>query len=351
MRGLATLGLMAATLLAGGIGGWLFYLGNVPLAWMLGAMSACTLAALLRLPVRGPEPLWGLTAAVLGVMLGAGFTPKFLDQASRWPITMGGLVVFVGLAGLVSVAFLRFVGKFDMTTAYFAGMPGGISEMMLVGRENGGDMRKIALCHSARIFLVVFAIPLVITLGGYEISADVVSDGLPSIAETEAVEWVWLAVCAIAGAVLGRVLRLPAKYFLGPMLVSAVIHAAGYSDFNPPSEIVILAQVILGTIVGCRFAGAQPREILGILLLSLGSTGLVLVITMMMAWGIGAVSGQGFLPVLLAYSPGGLMEMSLVALALNVEITFVTVHHLVRVIFVMFTAPLIFGWHKRRQGG
>ena len=339
---------MAATMVAGLVGGWLFFIADIPLAWMLGAMTICTLAALARLPVKGPEPLWATTAAILGVMLGSGFSPDILDQASRWPVTMAGLVVFVGLAGTISVLFLRHVGKFDATTAYFAGMPGGISEMMLVGREAGGDMRKIALCHAARIFLVVFTIPFVVTVGGHEMSADMVASGLPSVAETSAFEWLWLAACALAGAIVGRVLRLPAKYFLGPMLVSAVVHAGGFSDFTPPAEVVILAQVVLGTIVGCRFAGAAPREILFILALSLGSTGMVLVVTLGMAAIVGELSGQGFLPVLLAYSPGGLMEMSLVALALNVEITFVAVHHLVRVIFVMFTAPLLFKALKRR---
>jgi uncharacterized protein len=343
-------GLMAATLTAGLTGGYLFYLADIPLAWMLGAMTICTIAALGRVPVRGPEPLWAATASILGVMLGSGFTPDIVNQAARWPITMAGLVVFVGLAGTISVLFLRHVGKFDMTTAYFAGMPGGISEMMLVGKENGGDMRKIALCHSARIFLVVFAIPFVITIGGHEMSADIVSQGLPSIADTSLMDWAWLGACALAGAMVGRLLRLPAKYFLGPMLVSAIVHAGGFSAFNPPAEIVILAQVVLGTIVGCRFAGAAPREIMHILALSLGSTGIVLLVTMGMAAIIGSFSGQGFLPVLLAYSPGGLMEMSLVALALNVEITFVAVHHLVRVIFVMFTAPLLFAWVRRRRG-
>jgi uncharacterized protein len=54
--------------------------------------------------------------------------------------------------------------------------------------------------------------------------------------------------------------------------------------------------------------------------------------------------------VLLAYSPGGLVEMNLVALALNIEISFVAVHHIARVVAVMFAAPMIFSWWKSRDG-
>jgi len=44
----------------------------------------------------------------------------------------------------------------------------------------------------------------------------------------------------------------------------------------------------------------------------------------------------------LAYSPGGLAEMSLVALAMNADIAYVASHHLVRISVVMALAPILF---------
>ena len=43
--------------------------------------------------------------------------------------------------------------------------------------------------------------------------------------------------------------------------------------------------------------------------------------------------------------------MNLVALALNIEISFVAVHHIVRVVAVMFFAPALFAWYRRRERG
>jgi uncharacterized membrane protein AbrB (regulator of aidB expression) len=41
----------ALALLAGSLGGWLFAAANLPLPWMLGSMTACTVGALARAPI------------------------------------------------------------------------------------------------------------------------------------------------------------------------------------------------------------------------------------------------------------------------------------------------------------
>jgi uncharacterized membrane protein AbrB (regulator of aidB expression) len=44
---------------------------------------------------------------------------------------------------------------------------------------------------------------------------------------------------------------------------------------------------------------------------------------------------------LLAYSPGGLTETSLMAIALHVDVAFVATHHVLRVFFVTVAATLV----------
>src|SRR6185503_10735687 len=118
----------------------------------------------------------------------------------------------------------------------------------------------------------------------------------------------WLIGAAILGSVVGHYLRLPAKNLLGPMVVSALVHITGLSDFTPPREIVNAAQVGLGTVIGCRFLGTSPREIVKILGLSAGGTAILLTITLVFAFLVSRVAPYGMVPLLLAYSPGGLAE-------------------------------------------
>jgi membrane AbrB-like protein len=220
-------------------------------------------------------------------------------------------------------------------------MPGGLLDMVLLGDQRGGDMRIIALVHSARILLIVFTVPFLVQLLGGTVLGPRVQPGL-SLLDAPWQSHVWLVATAILGAFLGRWLRLPVPFVMGPLMVSAVIHVLGISDFRPSPEIVSAAQLVLGTFLGCSFVGAAPRQILHILALSLGSTIILLVITALFAFGVSRISDYGFVPLLLAYSPGGLAEMSLIALALQIEVAFVAAHHLARIFIVVAGADAIF---------
>jgi uncharacterized protein len=136
---------------------------------------------------------------------------------------------------------------------------------------------------------------------------------------------------------------------LGPILVSAAVHALGVVHNPPPRELVIIAQIFLGTIVGCRFIGAEPKVILRAIWLGLGATTLMLALTFSFAMVLHQMFGQTLEQLVLAYSPGGLAEMSLVALAMNADIAYVASHHLVRISFVMMMAPLIFRLFLKKE--
>ena len=331
----------AAALALGTAGGWTFAQLNLPLAWMLGAMTACTFAALIHAPIAAPAVVRPPMTMVIGVLLGAGFNPAIVAQLPTWLPTILGLAGFVAVCAAACVTYFRMIGGFDRTTAFFAGMPGGLVEMTVVGDEKGGDGRTIALVHSARVLLIVSTLPFLVQwLQGAWIGSR--SRLGVSVLEAPWTSDLWLIGAGVLGAVMGHYLRFPAKTLLGPMVASALVHALGLSDFTPPREIVNAAQVGLGTVIGCRFLGAPPREILRILGLSAGSTVILLAITLLFALLVSRVSSHGVVPLLLAYSPGGLAEMSLVALALQIEVAFVAAHHIFRILFVMLSASPVF---------
>ena len=64
------------TLALGIPGGALFYLLQLPLPWMLGAMAATTIAAISGVRVALMPSLRLVFVAILGVMLGSAFTPE-----------------------------------------------------------------------------------------------------------------------------------------------------------------------------------------------------------------------------------------------------------------------------------
>lgn len=155
-------GRFALALALGLSGGYLAHRANLPLPFMLGAMTVCTVAAILKAPVAAPSVIRPPMSAVIGVMLGSGFSPDIVGQFVRWWPAVIGLALFMLACGVSVIFYFRRFGGYDPATAYFAGMPGGLIEMIQLGEERGADTRVIALTHSARILLIVMTLPFAI---------------------------------------------------------------------------------------------------------------------------------------------------------------------------------------------
>jgi membrane AbrB-like protein len=336
---------LARTLAVGALGGIVFYFFNLPLAWMLGAMVFTTIAALAGLRMRLPTKLRGGFITIIGVFLGSAFTPDILDQIRQWPISIAGLVLYlIIVTSVLYVYFRKFLG-FDAATAYFSAAPGGMSEMVIAGAALGGDERRIAMVQTARVLMVVLIIPF----GFRYVEGDAAVTAGRGLALADA-QWseMWILVlCAVVGPFIGRFLRLPAYRMVGPMLASAAVHITGLSHSPPPWELVAIAQVVLGAAVGSRFSGVPIKQVITTMTASIGSTILMLLTTVVIAWAVNQITALGMEPLILAYAPGGLAEMSLIALALGIETAFVATHHLMRIAMIVISAPLLFKALKR----
>ncbi|MDA1101064.1 MAG: AbrB family transcriptional regulator [Proteobacteria bacterium] len=344
---------MALSLLLGAVGGAVFFYFNLPLAWMLGSMTFTTIAALFGAPVTLHMPLRMAMVAVLGTLLGSAFTPQILDRLQHWSLGVVTMAAFVTVMTAVSVFFLVRVGKMDRNTAFFAGTPGGLGEMTVVGEQQGGDPRTIALVHATRIFVVVFLLPLYLaTVNDLNIpNTALVLGSRPS---AEGWELAILGACAVTGYYLGRTLRLPGGQILGPLLISAAAYLSGLVDGRPPANLIAVAQVIIGSAIGARFVGLNLREMARPIVLALCSALVMLAMAAAFATVIAPLLGLPMHALLLALSPGGLAEMSLIALALNVDTAFVATMHLVRILLIVTMAPIVFRvlkWNTSNRKG
>lgn len=331
---------IALALAIGIAGGLAFSWLGTPMPWMLGPLSACLVASLLGAPLSSPVSFRSPMAAMIGVMLGSGYTPEILEQITSWWATILGLVLFMAAAGTVCVSYFRFVARYDLPTAYFAGMPGGLVEMVLLGESSGADMRRVALVHAARIVFTVLSIPFIVQ---WVEGTSIVRNGTQSVSlwQLEGEAAFWLVVTLVGGLLLGRYVRLPSRYLMGPLIVSVAVHISGVSTFKPPWELVTLAQLVLGTVIGCRFAGSRTGEILKILAVSMGSSLLMIALSIAFAFGVSRFTPYTLTELLLAYSPGGLAEMGLLALALHLEVALVTTHHILRILMVAIGASIL----------
>ena len=90
--------------------------------------------------------------------------------------------------------------------------------------------------------------------------------------------------------------------------------------------------------LGARFAGMERRMLIRAARLAVVNAGVALGIAYGFAWALAPWVGEPLTAVFLAFAPGGLAEMSLIALSLQMSVVYVTVHHVARIVLSVMIA-------------
>src|SRR5262249_16686593 len=284
---------------------------------------------------------------VMGVLLGAGFTPDLVQRLGQWATSLGVLTGMTLVAATLCYLWFRRFTNWDKPTCYFAAMPGGLNDMTILGGALGAEERSVALAHALRILTVVLTIPV-----WYRLVAGAQTSVLTMVQGPTNNGWqdyAVLAACGAIGAVLGRTFRLPASFMMGPMLMSAIAHLSGLTSSKPPGELVAAAQIVMGTGIGCRFVGASIDRLHKEMAASIGAALILIGCAVAFAEITVALTGLNLDATVLSYAPGGFAEMSLIGLALGVEVAMVATHHLFRLMLIILTGPFIFRFLLRRE--
>jgi membrane AbrB-like protein len=150
-----------------------------------------------------------------------------------------------------------------------------------------------------------------------------------------------LIACCIGGVGPGHLMRLPGTPFFGPMIVSAAVHLLGGTAARPPSEVIVGAQILLGTLIGCRFTGYSIVLIFKTLALAGVTTCILMLLAVLATLSMMALVDLEEIALILSFVPGSLAIMTLLSLTLGADAALVTAHHLCRMITVVLLTPLL----------
>ena len=335
------------TLALGLVGGGIAYWIEMPLPWLLGAMIATTTASLMGWRLRSPGRGRKGVLVVIGVMLGSAFTGDVSGDLLGWSTSLVIMLLATAVMMLFSVWFSRRFAHYSMDTALYAGVPGGVSAVTGMALDSSADLRVVGMTHAVRILILLAAIPPLLSgIGHVSLQPTGMSLDqwlwLPSPADAA-----WLAGAGVLGAWLGQRLHLPNALLFGPALISTGLHLSGLTHASLPPSLIAMAQVVIGISVGVRFAGTSLTEVRHTLVMATLQAVILLLIALLAAWGIHALTGVSLAAALLAYMPGGAPELSLVALSLGIDPAFVTSHHLLRITVLILVLPLLLSYFQR----
>lgn len=331
-----------ATPLIGAFGGWLASLANWPLPWMVGSLLAviavrCSGWLVSEVP-RGRQVGQWIVASAIGLH----FTAEVMREVlAHFGVILAGAVGTL-LLGLIGIFILLRSGS-DRATAFFASMPGGASEMVVLANRHQAEAASVAAAHSLRLLLVVLIVPALFTWG------------LPTVAAPPAapVSWPWLAVLLPAGgllALLWKRLGQPNPWMLGPLTVCALASVAFDLHVGLPGWAGALGQWLIGCSLACHFDRPFFRSAPAFLLRILLFTLLAMLVAAALGGALGWLTALDEVSLMLGMMPGGITELCLTAEALQLSVALVTAVQVLRLFLVMFLAEPLFRLWQRRAG-
>lgn len=333
------------TVALGVTGGLVAQLLHLPLPMLLGPLLTVATLALIGIrplghPLQFPMKLRNCFVPIIGVAIGGSFTPEIVAQAAEWWPSLLAIVLFIPAAHLLSFNAVRATGRIDPVTAFYGTAPGGLIEMVQIGEEKGGDPAMLTMLQFLRLIVTIVTVPVFFSvLVGHAVGSS--GGATLSRAPMSLAELPWLAGAAVLGAVGGNWLRMPGAFVTGPLALSAVLHLTGIVTGSPPGLLVNITQMVIGTGLGVRFAGMEPRQFWLALRIAGLSTGVSIALASACAFVLAPLVHEPAAAVFLAFAPGGLTEMSLIALSLQMSIVYVTAHHALRIILAVAVARIL----------
>lgn len=318
---------------------WYF---QFPLPFLIGPLAICLVSALMGSQLAGPPTSWlNAVRTTLGVAAGSSMSPSLIQELPDTIASASMVPLFLVASLLLGYPYFRYIAGFDRTTAYFATMPGGFAEMILFGGEKGGNIRVLSLVHATRLLTIVSVTPFIL---GFYLDVDLnVAPGV-RMQNIPINDLVIMGICAVVGLKLARRIGMFGAPILGPMILAGAASLTGLIENRPPTEVLILAQFIIGTSIGAHYVNVTTDELRRVISASVG----YVVILGLLTFGFGAIvyalGVSDLLNGILAFAPGGQPEMVMLAILTGADVTFVIFHHVLRLLIVLSLTPVLARW-------
>lgn len=328
---------VALTFFIAGVGVAVFSALSLPLPWLLGPIFACLLAALVGVRMQGIKPVNDTMRTILGVAVGATFTPAILvSMTGYWP-TLLMVPVMIAAIGCVGIPYFHRLWGFDFPTSYYSAMPGGLQDMLVFGEEAGGDPRALSLIHATRVLVVVVALPFLLQIVW---QADLNRPPGAAARDIPLSQLAIMVICALVGWRLAVRVGLFGASILGPLIIAAAAALGGILEYRPPAEAIWMAQFFIGMTLGVKYSGITMAEVRRDLTAGFGFCVILTVLTWIVVEIIYLADLAPPLEALLAFAPGGQAELTILALIVGADVAFVIAHHVLRIFLVILGAPL-----------
>lgn len=350
----SSLFLLTELLLATIVGVLLTAIGAGGGAWILGGIAAGTIVlyGYRRRVDPAAQPNKNVRkAGQIFVGLTIGFSIDRIDPAllvSQLPdfIPLIGFLLFS--SSLISYLYAQ-IEQIDGLTALFAAIPGNIGVMASLAADYGKNTAIVSLVQLTRFTLVALVVPWIAKVPiprNLAITFEPITTHLLHLSPVDLLLLLLLALITSIAVYGGSRLKIPVATLFCPLLVGLGFAAClrlplnRAIEFQFPPLLSWVGQILLGITIG-EYWAINPKLEKRTIAYALVPASLTVLAGLLSAVIAKFLTDWDWLTCLLVTAPGGSPEMILIALVLHHDIQIVTIGHLIRLIAINFSLPLL----------
>ena len=319
---------------------------QLPIPWLLGSLFVCALGTWLGLPISAlPKTIERWMRVAIGVSLGPAVAKSITGFGTTLPYAIVAAILITTVTVVAGTRWFELKIKLPRPSAFLASLPGGLS-MLLAMAGDIDNRSQIVLAHAVRVVLVVVSISLLARVLGVPPVADPFGAGFEWSNDTS----ILLLGGLIVGCfVLAERVHIAGGHVIFPMIITALI--AGFTDISldPPTIVKTVAMLVFGIVIGTEVAAGPRGSYSRVAGASVSFTVAIMTLGTLSALVLTQVVDQSFLVLFLALAPGGIAEVSLIALALGLDAGTVALVHSCRFMYIILVGPIGLQFLTKRE--
>ena len=317
---------------------------SLPLAWFLGPMIATSLGALMGLKIKMPRLVLSSILILLGLYIGNYIDKDLFAKIHEWALTSIIMLIYIILSILVVSIYLQKFSGYEKKTSIFSAAPGALGPLMILAEDQKTDLSHVATAHLIRLIIIVTVFPFIVN-SYYDENFLILEQEI--FKDQNNIHLALLILSSIVLILIFDKLKIPAALLAGTLVASGLLQITEIASYKLSPKIVDYCLLILGASVGCRFADKTFNEVAKNTFHSFIATFLLVALGLLAAFAASLIIDKNFFTLLLSYCPGGIYEVAVIAIFFNLDPEFVSFHHIIRLLMILFVVPIILRFLKK----
>ena len=311
---------------------------RVPLAWMLGPMLAISIAALSGIKVKMPKLALSAILIILGLHIGNYIDQNLLSQMKDWIWTSMVMFFYILVSIFIVSKYLQKFSSYKEKTSIFSAAPGALGPLLILAEYEKSDLSQVATAHLIRLIIIITLFPFFVVNFS---PTEAMTIEKFNYMDQNHLDLIILLIVSIVLIYIFDKIKVPAPLLAGALVASGILQITEIASYKLPDQSINFCLLILGASVGCRFADKSLNEVIRNTTHSFVATVLLVLLGIIAAIVASYFVENNFLTLLLSYCPGGIYEVAVIAIAFDLDPNFVAFHHIIRLLMILFTIPVI----------